>query len=157
MEANNTVKENVYHIRLINGDELLAKLSNETKNGFTFSDPRAIVMHDGMMTLQKYTPFMENSEITIQKNHVLTHNKVHMEVERFYNNSTISLNLVDKNILDGLKATNDTFEERQLIAKKIKEEKEKQDLISELKPIVLRGPSEGSFMVPGRFVKNRPN
>lgn len=83
----------IRHIRLLNGDELLAKFIGETEIELNLEDPMTITDSTdeanglGTLALTKYVPYNDSKALVLKKYHVLTNTSVTPEFERYYNTS----------------------------------------------------------------------
>lgn len=88
------MKNTVQHIRLTNGNEILAVVSEITTDTIKLSEPmlidelKNIETGQTSMVLAKYMLSKENV-VTINKSVIVTLGPVHKEIERYYNNSVI--------------------------------------------------------------------
>jgi hypothetical protein len=83
----------VRHVRLINGEEIVARLGEETENEWIFVDPYVIedvVMEDGseVITLARYIPHTED-QVSISKDKVMTITPVIDAFEKYYEVSRV--------------------------------------------------------------------
>ena len=84
----------VRHIRLINGDELIADFISSFKEGtkekIRLKNALVVQKNDiGDVILVSYNPFSSNDSVEFDSSHVLNITDVHKEVERYYSNSLI--------------------------------------------------------------------
>lgn len=86
MRINN---KTVYHIRLINGDELLSIVSKKTKNEYVLINPlvvdESVNPNTGQsnLLLAKYS-LSTKEEMNIQNSHIVTFTEVHPEISSYY-------------------------------------------------------------------------
>lgn len=155
------MKDQIVHCRLINGDEIIAKMISETKTTINLENVYALQKEGTLLALFKYNPFIKTTLLTLQKTHVLTNVPVHDEVVRFYNNSRENLDLIEQEMLEGLKMANESFENSNE-TKKIKEEliskeKETKNIKSHLpdievgKVVKKKSPNKDGFFIPSNF------
>lgn len=136
-------KEQLVYCKLITGDEFLAKTVENKSKTLVLKDPCALILTDGMMAFQKLNPFVKDVELVLQKKHIIIVAVAHDEVQRFYYNSEHISRSTEETILSSLKVTNDRLEQK--------------ESMKELKPIILKQPSEGSFMINKGPVKGKVN
>jgi len=80
---------NIKALKLVNGEELIAAIEEESDTHITFTDPVACVLQrgkDGAPVLG-FMPWMQasNPPFTINKNHILVISEVADEVKNGYN------------------------------------------------------------------------
>ena len=84
---------NIVHLRLINGDELIAEIEKTTKNELFLLKPMIVseitdvTSSQSTIILSKYILFDNDVAISISKNHVITNTSVLKEIESYYRNS----------------------------------------------------------------------
>ena len=107
----------IKHIRLINGEELLGYLMNETPTELVLSQPLLVEELENEMgiarkVLTNYIRFATGDiECKISKAHVITYNDVHPEVKKYYENSLTFAKDYDEEFLLSLKSANDKMHE----------------------------------------------
>lgn len=85
-------KNQVVSFKLVNGDEIVAKIVEETDNGFVITKPTTVIPSaQGMALLQSlYTSDLNNS-ITIEKQHVMLHAPTIEQVQNHYIQTTTGI------------------------------------------------------------------
>lgn len=85
----------VVHIRLLNGDELIAYVVGEDDSTLILESPLVVEERVDQTTggsniiLSKYVLFNDSSEVPIRKDHIITRTKVMKPIARFYKNSLV--------------------------------------------------------------------
>lgn len=106
----------VFHIRLINGDEILTEIVNEdTTAGIICLHPYVIEelkSETGHSTiiLSKYllTPDTENA-LLLKRDHIVTKTSVHDEIIKYYENSKIYNKQIEEQKIAEIKRVNDVL------------------------------------------------
>lgn len=84
---------NVYHLRLINGDEIIGELTGATEESLLIQKPMLVseITDDktrmSTIVLSKYVLFDDNQEIPFKKIHVVTQTHILEEIKNYYYNS----------------------------------------------------------------------
>jgi hypothetical protein len=110
-------KRKIYHLRLINGDELITQMESESKSSFTLYHPlmaQEMFSDDGTsaVVLINYMNFSKNKKCVILRNQVITYNEVPKEVEDFYKNSLVFTFESDRAMLANIKDANQRLKAR---------------------------------------------
>jgi hypothetical protein len=101
----------VRHFRLINGEEILGELIEETASEVFVKNPHVVVETSSAIVLSKYVPFSHQQVISLRRDHIITTTELHDEMIRYFKNSIIlSKNTADAAI-EGLMKVNDMMEE----------------------------------------------
>jgi hypothetical protein len=98
-----TKPNKVFHLRLVNGDEILCRVYRQTKNVILVKDPLVVDEVKDNETgrssifLSKYTLSVENN-LSLKPEHVVTITPVAAEIEDYYKNSVeYSKNYIEPN------------------------------------------------------------
>lgn len=109
------MKNEVVHIRLLNGDELVGQIMDQTKSSLTVRNPLSVEIHDEeagrVVVLVKYSPYAKIPMITLQKKHILTSQAVHEEMVRHYVLSLRLAGRADRYTVESLRAINKVMEQ----------------------------------------------
>lgn len=110
-------KKPIWHMRLINGDEILCQIGKETDNEIVVKYPLVISEKVEKKTgksnivLSKYT-LSKNSNLNLKQTHIVTKTRVHDEVENFYKSSLdYSKNVLEPNQLAEMQDVADMMNE----------------------------------------------
>ena len=102
------------HIRLINGEELLGIVLEETKDDWSIQQPLLVEELDSAdgssrKVLTNYIRFSPDKTPTcrISKSHIITVIDVHPEVQKYYENSLIFAKDYDDEFIFSIKSAND--------------------------------------------------
>ncbi len=78
--------------KLVNGDEVVAKVISETPTYFLISKPCTVMpSQQGVGLLQSlFTSVLENN-IELSKSHIMMHSKTHEDVENYYIQTTTGI------------------------------------------------------------------
>ena len=100
----------IYHLRLMNGDELFGTIEKNT-NPLVLRVGHPLCTADmeteGAMTigLMDYLPFSGNDYCDIQKSHIMTCTQVHDHIEEFYHLSKHFTELSNKDMIEKIRLT----------------------------------------------------
>lgn len=123
---------NIYHIRLVNGEELFGELIDINSEEYWIKQPLVssdIAEHDGTtnIVLTPYLPFTDTDDdvCSLNRDHVITLSKVHPVVEQHYALATYWGNKTMDAQLQKISAVNKYMQESLML-----EEMDDQDLVS---------------------------
>ena len=80
----------VVHVKLINGDDIVAKLIHEDTKGYIFESPMVVeervnnITGTSVLVLVKYVHTGDNSNIELKKDHVLIVSPIQEVFEKYY-------------------------------------------------------------------------
>lgn len=106
----------IYHVRLINGEELIAILKKDNEHTVTLETPLVVEEigdeEGSHKVLQNYIKFTnEVPTCDFRKDHIIVMFKAGPEVSRYYLNSLYFTDEYDKEFLYKLKSANEKMEE----------------------------------------------
>lgn len=86
--------ENIQHIRLINGEEIVADIISETEWTITVDTPLMIEERRdesgaSALIMTKYIPFSTDNRCELSKEHIITFSQLHPELIKYYKNSIV--------------------------------------------------------------------
>jgi hypothetical protein len=86
----------VVSFKLVNGDEVVAKIVEQTGDSFTISRPCTVVPgpQGGLGLVQSLFSGDINKDIVLQKEHIMLHSKTTLEIEKHYLKTTTGIQLV---------------------------------------------------------------
>jgi hypothetical protein len=85
-------KDEIVSFKLVNGDEIIAKLVEVSDDSFLISKPTTVIPSErGMGLLQSFFTGDLNKEITLDKKHVMMHTKTIKEMENHYIKTTTGI------------------------------------------------------------------
>ena len=103
--------ENIQHIRLINGEELIGDVVDYYDNKILVSQP--LLVNERMsqsgksaIVLTKYIPFSSSSVCEIQNNHVITITDIHEEMVKYYHHSLRFSYVHEENMIKDIQSVN---------------------------------------------------
>jgi hypothetical protein len=74
LQSNAYAKDQVVSFKLVNGDEIVAKIIEETNDGFTINKPCTVMpSQQGLGLMQSLFTSDLNKSISLAKNHVMLH------------------------------------------------------------------------------------
>lgn len=105
------MEENIQHIRLVNGEELLADILDQYNDKILVSCPLLVTEKTnptGKVTtvLIKYLPFSSNNICEISMDHVITITEIHEEMVRYYHHSLRMANIYQNNMIKEVETVN---------------------------------------------------
>lgn len=106
----------VFHIRLLNGDEILTEIIDTTKTTIDVNDPYVldeVKSSSGQTTiiLTKYLLTKDNKNaVRLNRNHIITISEAHEEIERYYQNSRTFNKDIETQKIQEIKRVNDLME-----------------------------------------------
>ena len=105
----------VQHIRLINGDEIIAFILEDTKSFLTVDHPLVVVeiMDDqgSSIALQKYLPYAKEKVCRLQRSHIIACTDLHPEIEKYYYLSLRLNRRTEDQTLKSIRQTNHMMEQ----------------------------------------------
>ena len=85
LQSNAYKRDQIVSFKLVNGDEIVAKIVEETHDGFTISKPTTVIPSpQGMGLLQSLYTSDLNDGINLSKTHVLLHAPTVEQVQNHY-------------------------------------------------------------------------
>jgi len=108
--------ENIQHMRLINGEEIVADIISETKWTVTVDMPLMIEERKdengaSALIMTKYIPFAVDSKCELSKEHIITFSQLHPELIKYYKNSIVFNGRSEQKIVDEIGRVNLLMEE----------------------------------------------
>lgn len=107
----------IVHLKLVNGDDLLAGFISETSNTYIINHPlvvdeRETVSGAHSIVLSKYVQLTGNDDIEIKKEHVIFCTTVEHEFEKFYTVSrSYNAKYIDKQIATQVEKVSNAMED----------------------------------------------
>jgi len=90
--SNKYEKDQVVSFKLVNGDEIVAKIVEETDNAFIISKPCTVMpSQQGLGLLQSLFTSDLNKSISLAKNHVMLHSSTIKDIENHYIQTTTGI------------------------------------------------------------------
>lgn len=85
---------NIQHLRLINGEEIVADIISETEWTVTVDTPLMIEERRdesgaSALIMTKYIPFSTTNRCELSKDHIITYSALHPELIKYYHNSIV--------------------------------------------------------------------
>ena len=85
-------KDTIVSFKIVNGDEIVAKIVEETDTGYVISKPTTVMpSQQGLGLLQSLFTSDLNKSISIDKNHVMLHSATVKDVEDYYIQTTTGI------------------------------------------------------------------
>jgi hypothetical protein len=103
--------EEIRHLRLINGDEVIGKIVNRLEKSILVQNPYMVVETSTQVMLSKFVPFSENQTIELKNDHIIACTELHEEMVRYYRNSIMLGKSSSMMALEGLAKVNDAMEQ----------------------------------------------
>ena len=92
LEKTGYAKDTVVSFKIVNGDELVAKIVEENASGFVISKPCTVMpSQKGMALMQSLFTSDLNKNITLDKRHVMMHSTTVKDVEDYYIQTTTGI------------------------------------------------------------------
>jgi hypothetical protein len=89
---NGYAKDTIVTFKLVNGDEIVAKIVEETAEQFTISKPCTVMpSQQGLGLLQSLFTSDLNTNITLLRNHVMLHAPTQKDIENHYIQTTTGI------------------------------------------------------------------
>jgi hypothetical protein len=90
--TNGYSKDQIVTFKLVNGDEIVAKIVEDTAEQFTLSKPCTVMpSQQGLGLLQSLFTSDLNTNITLSKNHVMLHAPTIKDIENHYIQTTTGI------------------------------------------------------------------
>ena len=107
--------ENIQHIRLINGEELIGDIIDYYDNKILVSQPllvneRLSPSGKSAIVLTKYVPFSTSNVCEILNNHIITVTDIHEEMVKYYHYSLRFAYVHEENMIKDIKTVNTMME-----------------------------------------------
>ena len=91
-------KDTIVSFKLVNGDEIVAKVIDETETGFVVSKPTTVIpSSQGMGLVQSLFTGDVNKHITVDKRHIMMDSPSVKEIENHYIQTTTGIQPVSQN------------------------------------------------------------
>jgi hypothetical protein len=92
LENKGYAKDTVVSFKIVNGDELVAKIVEETHDGFVINKPTTVMpSQKGLGLIQSLFTSDVNKNITLDKRHVMLHSPTVKDVEDYYIQTTTGI------------------------------------------------------------------
>ena len=92
LEKTGYSKDTVVSFKIVNGDEIVAKIVEENAGGFIISKPCTVMpSQKGMALMQSLFTSDLNKNITLDKRHVMLHSPTVKDVEDYYIQTTTGI------------------------------------------------------------------
>ena len=103
--------ENIQHIRLINGEELIGDVIDYYDNKILVSypllvDERMSTSGKSAIVLTKYIPFSTTNMCELMNTHVITITDIHEEMVRYYKHSLRFSHVHEENMIKDIQSVN---------------------------------------------------
>lgn len=98
--ANKYEKDDIVTFKVVNGDELVAKIVEESDEAFTVSKPCTVMpSQQGIGLLQSLFTSSLDKNVTLDKKHVIMHCPTVQDVQNHYIKTTTGIEPVDSGIV----------------------------------------------------------
>jgi len=86
-------KDTIVSFKVVNGDEIIAKIVEENDQGFVLSKPCTVMpSQQGIGLIQSlFTGDLENSSVTLNRSHVIIHAQAIKDIENHYLKTTTGI------------------------------------------------------------------
>lgn len=101
---------NIQHIRLVNGEELLATVRKSTSDQVVIENPLIVQENDGYIVLVPFMPYSRKKSVSLSKNHVIALTDLHPEMEKHYQLSLKVARKHNNNTIDHIRQVNHQME-----------------------------------------------
>ena len=92
LEKTGYAKDTVVSFKIVNGDEIVAKVVEETHDGFTINKPTTVMpSQKGLALMQSLFTSDLNKNIVLDKKHVMMHSPTVKDVEDYYIQTTTGI------------------------------------------------------------------
>jgi hypothetical protein len=92
LQSNAYSKDTIVSFKLVNGDEIVAKVLEETADSFTVAKPCTVVpSQQGLGLLQSLFTSDLTKNIALSKNHVMLHSVTQKDIENHYIQTTTGI------------------------------------------------------------------
>jgi hypothetical protein len=97
LQSNTYAKDQVVSFKLVNGDEIVAKIVEETSDGFTVNKPCTVMpSQQGIGLMQSLFTSDLNKSVGLAKIHVMLHSPTIEAIENHYIQTTTGIEPVTK-------------------------------------------------------------
>lgn len=107
--------QNIQHLRLINGEEIVGDIIAETETTIVMDNPLQVEERreegGSSLVLTKYIPFSKTQICELAKSHIITFNELHPELIRYYYNSLKFNHSSEMKMIDEIYRVNLVMEE----------------------------------------------
>ena len=98
LQTNKYERDQIVSFKIVNGDEIIAKIVEETDQGFIVSKPCTVMpSQQGLGLLQSLFTSDLSKNITLSKSHVMFHALTQKDVENHYIQTTTGIQPVGNN------------------------------------------------------------
>lgn len=108
-------EDNIQHLRLVNGEEIVADIIGETEVSIILNNPLIVEEKidelGSTLLLSKYIPFSKTKIMELSKTHIITYNELHPELIRYYYNSLKFNKDSEIRMIDEISRVNDLMEQ----------------------------------------------
>jgi hypothetical protein len=92
LEKTGYAKDTIVSFKIVNGDEIVAKIVEETHDGFTINKPCTVMpSQKGLALMQSLFTSDLDKNITLDKKHVMMHSPTVKDVEDYYIQTTTGI------------------------------------------------------------------
>lgn len=85
-------KDDIVTFKLVNGDEIIAKVIEETDQSFTINKPCTVMpSQQGLGLIQSLFTSELNNNVTLDKRHVMLHSRTGKKIEDHYITTTTGI------------------------------------------------------------------
>jgi hypothetical protein len=92
LEKTGYAKDTIVSFKIVNGDEIVAKIVEETHDGFTINKPTTVMpSQKGLALMQSLFTSDLNKNIVLDKKHVMMHSPTVKDVEDYYIQTTTGI------------------------------------------------------------------
>jgi hypothetical protein len=92
LEKTGYSKDTIVSFKIVNGDEIVAKIVEETHDGFTINKPTTVMpSQKGLALMQSLFTSDLNKNIVLDKKHVMMHSPTVKDVEDYYIQTTTGI------------------------------------------------------------------
>jgi hypothetical protein len=92
LEKTGYAKDTVVSFKIVNGDEIVAKIVEENANGFVINKPTTVMpSQKGLALMQSLFTSDLNKNIVLDKKHVMMHSPTVKDVEDYYIQTTTGI------------------------------------------------------------------
>ncbi len=97
LEKSGYAKDTVVSFKIVNGDELVAKIVEETHDSFVINKPTTVMpSQQGLGLIQSLFTSDVNKSITLDKRHVMMHSPTIKDIENHYIKTTTGIEPITK-------------------------------------------------------------
>ena len=92
LEKTGYAKDTIVSFKIVNGDEIVAKIVEENANGFVINKPTTVMpSQKGLALMQSLFTSDLNKNIVLDKKHVMMHSPTVKDVEDYYIQTTTGI------------------------------------------------------------------